>query len=110
MLRAFEQGGIFIVPHLLRRGTSVYTVSSERPVNSVELFQNLKNSFQNVFKIHFKMFKICFKKTKSINLAIDQFKEQTNHISSIFKKTIVISLEIMKMKIFALTLIKSSAK
>jgi hypothetical protein len=30
-LRAFEQGGIFIVPHLLRHGTSVYTVSSERP-------------------------------------------------------------------------------
>jgi hypothetical protein len=24
-LRAFEQGGIFIVPHLLRHGTSVYT-------------------------------------------------------------------------------------
>jgi hypothetical protein len=31
-LRAFEQGGIFIVPHLLWQGTSVYTVSSERPV------------------------------------------------------------------------------
>jgi hypothetical protein len=31
-LGAFEQGGIFIVPHLLRHGTSVYTVSSERPV------------------------------------------------------------------------------
>jgi hypothetical protein len=30
-LRAFEQGGIIIVPHLLRHGTSVYTVSSERP-------------------------------------------------------------------------------
>ena len=30
-LRAFEQGGIFIVPHQLRHGTSVYTVSSERP-------------------------------------------------------------------------------
>jgi hypothetical protein len=30
-LRAFKQGGIFIVPHLLRHGTSVYTVSSERP-------------------------------------------------------------------------------
>jgi hypothetical protein len=28
---AFEQGGIFIVPHLLRHGTSVYTISSERP-------------------------------------------------------------------------------
>jgi hypothetical protein len=31
-LRAFEQGGIFIVPHQLRHGTSVYTVSSERPL------------------------------------------------------------------------------
>jgi hypothetical protein len=30
-LRAFEQGGIFIVPHLLRHGASVYTASSERP-------------------------------------------------------------------------------
>jgi hypothetical protein len=29
--RAVEQGGNFIVPHLLRHGTSVYTVSSERP-------------------------------------------------------------------------------
>jgi hypothetical protein len=30
-LRAFEQGGIFIVPHLLRHGASVCTVLSERP-------------------------------------------------------------------------------
>jgi hypothetical protein len=30
-LRAFEQVGVFIVPHLLRLGTSVYTFSSERP-------------------------------------------------------------------------------
>jgi hypothetical protein len=29
-LRAFEQGGIFIVPHLLRHGASVFPVSSER--------------------------------------------------------------------------------
>jgi hypothetical protein len=28
-LRAFEQGGIFIVPHLLWHGTSVFPVSSE---------------------------------------------------------------------------------
>jgi hypothetical protein len=33
-LRAFEQGRIFIVPHLLRHGTSVYTVSSERPAHT----------------------------------------------------------------------------
>jgi hypothetical protein len=30
-LRAFEQGGVFIVRRLLRHGASVYTVSSERP-------------------------------------------------------------------------------
>jgi hypothetical protein len=30
-LRAFKKGGIFIVSHLLRHGTSVYTFSSERP-------------------------------------------------------------------------------
>jgi hypothetical protein len=29
-LRAFEQGGIFIVPHLLWHGTSVFRVSSKR--------------------------------------------------------------------------------
>jgi hypothetical protein len=31
VLRAFEQGGIFIVPHLLRHGTSVFPISSEGP-------------------------------------------------------------------------------
>jgi hypothetical protein len=30
VLRAFEQGGIFIVPHLLWHGASVFQVSSER--------------------------------------------------------------------------------
>jgi hypothetical protein len=30
VLRAFEQGGIFIVPHQLRHRNSVYTVSFER--------------------------------------------------------------------------------
>jgi hypothetical protein len=29
--RAFEQGGIFIVPYLLQHETSVYTISSKRP-------------------------------------------------------------------------------
>jgi hypothetical protein len=33
--RAFEQGGIFIVPHLLWHGTSVFPVSSEGPPHSV---------------------------------------------------------------------------
>jgi hypothetical protein len=32
-LRAFEQGGIFIVPRLLRHGASVFPVSSEGPIN-----------------------------------------------------------------------------
>jgi hypothetical protein len=31
-LGAFEQGGIFIVPHLLRHGASVFPVSSEAGV------------------------------------------------------------------------------
>jgi hypothetical protein len=31
-LRAFQKGEIFTVPNLLQNGTSVYTVSSERPV------------------------------------------------------------------------------
>jgi hypothetical protein len=34
-LRAFEQGKIFIVPHLLRHGTSVFPVSSEGPPHLV---------------------------------------------------------------------------
>jgi hypothetical protein len=34
-IRAFEQGGIFIVPHLLRNGTSCFPVSSEGPRYSV---------------------------------------------------------------------------
>ena len=34
-LRAFEQGGIFIVPHLLWRRTSVFPVSSDIPPQSV---------------------------------------------------------------------------
>jgi hypothetical protein len=34
-LRAFEQGGIFIVPHLLRHGTSVFPVLSEGPPHLV---------------------------------------------------------------------------
>jgi hypothetical protein len=34
-LRAFEQGGIFIVPHLLWYGTSVFPVSSKGPPHLV---------------------------------------------------------------------------
>jgi hypothetical protein len=39
-LRAFEQGGIFIVPHLLRHGTSVFPVSFEGPPLSVAFHDN----------------------------------------------------------------------
>ena len=31
IITAFEHGGIFIVPYLLRQGASVFTVSSEGP-------------------------------------------------------------------------------
>jgi hypothetical protein len=34
-LRAFEQGGIFMVPHLLRDGASVFSVSSKGPPHSI---------------------------------------------------------------------------
>jgi hypothetical protein len=34
-LRAFEQGEIFIVPHLLRHGASVFPVSSDEPLHLV---------------------------------------------------------------------------
>jgi hypothetical protein len=37
-LRAFEQGGIFIVPHLLWHGTSVFPVSSEGLPHSVAYY------------------------------------------------------------------------
>jgi hypothetical protein len=37
-LRAFEQGGIFIVPHLLWHGTSVFPVSSEGPPHLVAFY------------------------------------------------------------------------
>jgi hypothetical protein len=41
VLRAFEQGGIFIVPHLLWHGTSVFLVSSEGPPNSFASYDTL---------------------------------------------------------------------
>jgi hypothetical protein len=42
-LTAFEQGGIFIVPHLLWHGTSVYPVSSEGPAHSVASYDTRGN-------------------------------------------------------------------
>jgi hypothetical protein len=47
-LRAFEQGGIFIVPHLLWHGTSVFPVSSEGPPHLVAFYDtrgNVKDLF-----------------------------------------------------------------
>jgi hypothetical protein len=41
-LRAFEQGGIFIVPHVLWHGTSVFLVSSD--VGCLRFYVLLKNS------------------------------------------------------------------
>ena len=40
-LRAFEQGGIFIVPHLLWHRASVFPVSSEGPPHSVFFYDTL---------------------------------------------------------------------
>jgi hypothetical protein len=40
-LRAFEQWGIFIVPHLLWQGTSVFPVSSKGPPNLVASYDTL---------------------------------------------------------------------
>jgi hypothetical protein len=47
-LRAFEQGGIFIVPHLLRHGASVFPVSSEGPPHSVASYDT-QGDVENLF-------------------------------------------------------------
>jgi hypothetical protein len=47
-LRAFEQGGIFIVPRLLWHGASVFPVSSEGPPHSVASFDT-KGDVENLF-------------------------------------------------------------
>jgi hypothetical protein len=43
VLRAFEQGRIFIVPHLMWYGTSVFPVSSEGPPHSVASYDTRSN-------------------------------------------------------------------
>jgi hypothetical protein len=43
-LRAFEQGGIFLVPHLLWHGASVFPVSSEGPPQSVASYDTHENT------------------------------------------------------------------
>jgi hypothetical protein len=47
-LRAFEQGGIFIVSHLLWHGTSVFPVSSEGPPHSVASYDT-QGDMENLF-------------------------------------------------------------
>jgi hypothetical protein len=47
-LRAFQQGGIFIMPHLLWHGTSVFPVSSEGPPHSVAFF-NTQGDAEDLF-------------------------------------------------------------
>jgi hypothetical protein len=44
VLRAFEQGGIFIVPHLLWHGTSVYPFSSKPDPHRACILENLFES------------------------------------------------------------------
>jgi hypothetical protein len=43
VLKAFEQGGIFIVPHLLWHGTSVFLVSSEGPSHSITSYDKQRD-------------------------------------------------------------------
>jgi hypothetical protein len=47
-LRAFEQGGIFIVPHLLWHGASVFLVSSEGLPHSVTSYDT-QGEMENLF-------------------------------------------------------------
>jgi hypothetical protein len=47
-LRAFEQEGIFIVPHLLLHGTSVFPVSSEGLPYAVA-FYDTQGGVENLF-------------------------------------------------------------
>jgi hypothetical protein len=48
VLRAFEQGGIFIVPHLLWHGASVFPVSSEGPPHSAASYDTY-GDVENLF-------------------------------------------------------------
>jgi hypothetical protein len=43
-LRAFEQGGIFIVSHLLWNGTSVFSVSSEGPLHLIASYDTTQDT------------------------------------------------------------------
>jgi hypothetical protein len=47
-LRVFEQGGIFIVPHLLCHDASVFPVSSEGPPHLVA-FYNTRGDVEDLF-------------------------------------------------------------
>jgi hypothetical protein len=47
-LKAFEQGGIFIVPHLLRHRASIFLVSSEGQPHSVASYDT-QGDVENLF-------------------------------------------------------------
>ena len=47
-LRTFEQGGIFLVPHLLWHGASVFPVSSEGPPHLVA-FYDTRGDVEDLF-------------------------------------------------------------
>jgi hypothetical protein len=51
-LRVFEQAGIFIVPHLLWHGTSVFPVSSEGPPHLVASYDT-RRDVEDLFKPRF---------------------------------------------------------
>jgi hypothetical protein len=53
--RAFEQGGIFILPHLLWHGASVFPVSSEAPPHLVA-FYDTQGDVENLFSPGFSRF------------------------------------------------------
>jgi hypothetical protein len=55
-LRAFEQGGIFIVPHLLWHGGSIFPVLSEGPPHSVASYDTQGNEDD--------LFLSCFSRVK----------------------------------------------
>jgi hypothetical protein len=66
-LKAFEQGGIFVVPHLLCNGTSVFPVSSEGPPHSVA-FYDTQGDVEDLLMLYTYAY-ICYSKfVKPVNL------------------------------------------
>jgi hypothetical protein len=52
-LSAFVQGGIFIVPHMLWHGTSVFAVSSEGPPHAVASYELIEPIYRVISNITF---------------------------------------------------------